>query len=194
MYADRWSPALRQGDILGPVPIPLLGTRFEIISESRSLTEEVSASAKGKVIIEADYSHVAVISHDCEFNENKRNKLLVARLQRLPGNLTDERTIAVWASNNVEARAESGESIAAVDNFALEPCAGVFDAPHVVSFTTVTPLPMSMATDLVAVKKAELTHDIRELFRKKLAWFFGRAADDIPDDEKRDAPRSERPE
>jgi hypothetical protein len=42
---------------------------------------------------------------------------------------------------------------------------------------------------LVAAKRAERTHDHRMLFREKLAWFFGRHADDINDAEKIDVPR-----
>lgn len=174
--------------MVGPIALPLLGTEFEVITPTRSLTKDLTASASGKLIIDAPNSLVAVVSHDCEFNEGKRNKLLVARLQNLPGNLTEERTEAIWASNDVEARVATGEPVAVVDNFALDPLTGVFDRPQVVSFTTITPLPMAMASDLLAAKRGELTHDVRVRLRKKLAWFLGRDADDIPDAEKSDAP------
>lgn len=127
---------------------------------------------------------MAVVSHDCELNEDKRNKLLIARLQNVQGNLTEAQIEALWASNDVVARVEADETVAAVDSFALQPLPGHFDRPQVVNFATTTPVPMSMKADLATVKKAELTHDFRVLLRKKLAWFFGRDGEDIPDEDK----------
>lgn len=192
MYSDRWSPRLRQGDIVGPVGLPLLGTQFEFIAGSRSLTEGAASSPTGKIILEAADVFVAIVSHDCEFNERKRNKLLVARLQNIQGNLTQAQVEALWASNDVAARVEADEPVAAVDSFAVEPLPGQFERPQVINFATTTPLPMSMASDLAEAKKAELVHDVRVLLRNKLAWFFGRDAEDVPDDDKQQpSPSSE---
>ena len=187
MYSERWSPRLRQGDILGPLPLPLLGTQFEVVAPTRSLTSGIETSAGGKIIIDAENVVVAVISHDCEFNDDKRNKLLVARLQNVPGNLDSEQREALRGSNDVAARVEADEAIAGVDSFLLAPLPGRYEQEQVVNFGTITPLPMKMKADLLSVKRAELRHDVRELFRAKLAWFFGRHADDMPDDQKRPA-------
>jgi hypothetical protein len=186
VYAERWSPGLRQGDVLGPLPLPLMGTEFLIVAQTRSLIgPEVG---RFSVTIPADEVHVAVISHDCEFNEDKRNKLLLARLQRVQGNLTAEEREDLRASNDVEARAAAGHDIVSVDAFVLPPLPGSFNEEMVVNFATITALPMKMADDLRSRKRAELVQETRVLFRKKLAWFFGRAAEDIPDDEKVDPP------
>ena len=188
MYSDRWSLVLRQGDIAGPISLPLLGTQFEILSTARSLTTEASAAAPGKILVDAAAVYIAVVSHDCEFNEDKRNKLLVARLQKVQGNLTDTQVQALWASNDVVARAEREETIAAVDSFVVEPLPGQFEDSQVINFATTTPLPMSMKQDLAETKKAEMTQDSRVLLRRKLAWFFGRDAEDVSDEEKRPKP------
>jgi hypothetical protein len=191
VYSELWSPGLRQGDIVGPLALPLLGKRFEVVGRGSSLTTTAQLEPVGKVIIEGVEAFTAVVSHDCEFNEGKRNKLLVARLQRVQGNLTEEELDAVWASNDVEARVEADQPIAAVDSFIVAPLNGLFPEPQVINFATTTPLPMAMKDDLLAAKKAEMDHDFRVLFRKKLAWFFGRDAEDIPDADKRPPPEPE---
>jgi hypothetical protein len=43
--------------------------------------------------------------------------------------------------------------------------------------TTITPFPMKMRSGFAAVKRAEMRHDQRVLFRDKLAWFVGRVAE-----------------
>ena len=109
----------------------------------------------------------------------------------MPGNLTPEERAALRASNDVEARAEANETVAGVDCYLFDPLEGVLEEECIASFTTITPLPMKFADDFLAAKRAELEHSHRELFRKKLAWFFGREADDIPDHQRIDPPASE---
>lgn len=132
---------------------------------------------------------LAVLSHDCEFNERKRNKFLVARLQNMPGNLSGDERAALFASNDVRARVEANEPVAGVDTFALNPAPGVFHREQVISFTTITPLPIAMQHDLLDGKKLELTQERRGQLREKIAWFFGRDAEDIPDAHKSPAPQ-----
>ena len=75
-----------------------------------------------------------VISHDCEFNEAKRNKLLVARLQGVQGNLTEEQRGDLRQSNDVEARAQAKLDVAGVNAFVFDPLPGVFeDEPSPIS-------------------------------------------------------------
>jgi hypothetical protein len=48
---------------------------------------------------------------------------------------------------------------------------------------------MKFKDQFVDLKRAELDHAVRQLLRKKLAWFFGgRTAEDIDDAEKFDRP------
>lgn len=188
MYADRWSRRLRQGDIVGPFPLPLMGKDVSLGFKSSTLIAPTPGDAPLTVTMPAANVHVAIISHDCEFNEDKRNKMLVARLQGPQGNLTEEQWEALRASNDVLARSEAGLPVAGVDSFLVDPVPGLFDTEQVVSFSTITPLPMKMAGDLYKLKCAEMTHETRVRFREKLAWFVGRDGDDIPDDEKSDKP------
>lgn len=191
MYSAKWSPGLRQGDILGPIPLPLMGTDFNVVVPSKTLIAPEVGEEKFSVTIPADKLVATVISHDCEFNENKRNKLLVARLQKPQGNLTEEQLQDVRASNDVQARADAGLDVMAVDAFWFDPVPGVFEDVHVANFATITPLPMKMVNDLIGQKRAELDHPTRVLFRAKLAWFVGRAADDIPEADKQEPPPSD---
>lgn len=188
MYSARWSPRLRQGDILGPLPLPLVGTDFTVSFKTRSLVLPEAGNEELSVTMKAEKVLVTVISHDCEFNEGKRNKLLVARLQKPQGNLTEEKRQDLRDSNDVHSRASAGVEVAGVDGFVFAPLHGVFADEQVASFTTITPLPMKMKDELYKAKRAELEHEHRVLFRTKLAWFMGRAADDIPDADKIDPP------
>lgn len=140
------------------------------------------------MILDTTETFVVVVSHDCEFNDRKRNKLLVARLQRIQGNLTLEQREALRASNDVGARAAANLPVAGVDGWVFDPLADVFEDEQVASFTTITPLPIGMHDELRQNKKAELVHEDRVRFRSKLAWFMGRDAEDIPDDDKTPIP------
>lgn len=188
MYSAKWSPGLRQGDILGPIPLPLMGNSFGLVITSNTLIAPEVGDEKFSVTIEAQKVVVTVISHDCEFNEGKRNKLLVARLQKPQGNFTEQERQDLRDSNDVQARSDAGLTVMAVDSFLLDPVPGVFDEAQVVNFATITPLPMKMVNDLKGQKRAELDQATRVLFRLKLAWFVGRAAEDIPEDDKVDPP------
>jgi hypothetical protein len=188
VYLDCWSPGLRQGDIVGKISLPLLGAKFEVLAGAQSLVAPPPDQAPKRVVVETTETLVVVISHDCEFNERKRNKLLVARLQRTQGNLTPEQREALRASNDVEVRVLAELPVAGVDCWVFDPLPGIFDKERIASFTTITPLPMGMHDELLTSKKAELRHDERVKFRSKLAWFMGRDAEDIPPGEKTPAP------
>jgi hypothetical protein len=162
---------------------------MQVLADAQSLIEEISTQTVKNVILPCTATHVVIVSHDCEFNDNKRNKLLVARLQKVQGNLDAEQIASLRASNDVDHRTRVEEQpIDGVDNWLFDPIPGVFSTTMVASFTTITALPMPMRDDLKKAKKSELTHEHRVRFRRKLAWFMGRDADDISDDEKVEAP------
>jgi hypothetical protein len=177
---------LRQGDIVGPIFLPLLARDITILGTTPTLTSHAPEQSFAHVVVPVEKRLTAVVSHDCEFNEEKRNKLLVARIQEVPGNLTDEERERLRASNDVEAllSQDPNARIAGVDSFVLAPLPGVFDVEQIVAFATITSLPMKMKDDLLAAKQAEMVHADRVRLRQKLAWFFGRAGDDLPDGEK----------
>lgn len=187
MYTNRWSrDRLRQGDVIGKVFVPAVGATVRPVAKAQSLTSVSSTQPLQEVIVAGDWRYIAVISHDCEFNENKRNRFLVARIERVPGNLDVNERHALRASNDVEARAVASEDVAGVDSFLLDPIPGAFDEESVVAFTTITPLPTKLLGDYLKSKVAELEHEHRLLLRAKLAWFFGRFAEDVGDDAKFD--------
>jgi hypothetical protein len=134
-----------------------------------------------------------IVSHDCEFNEGKRNKLLLARLQSVPRNLSPEQLEDLRQSNDIETRIARGLTVAAVDSWLFASVPGAFDDEHVANFGTITPLPMKLSSELLSVKRAELAHAPRVLFRKKLAYFVGRDAEDIPETEKHLQPPQDEP-
>ena len=188
MYVDRWSPGLRQGDVLGEVFMPAMASEIRFLPQAQRVTSEAQVERPREALIQGAWRFVAVVSHDCEFNEGKREKLLVARIQGLPRNLTSEERVALRESNDVEARSEAGENIAGVNSWLFDPLPGAFDEESVADFTSITALPMGLLDEYRSLKRAELHHDHRLLFRFKLAWFFGRPADDVPDEEKSDRP------
>src|SRR4051812_14341204 len=114
MYSDRWSPGLRQGDVLGKVFFPALGAQFQTVSTTASVVGGLSMPAIENVLVKGEQRFAIVISHDCEFNEDKRNRLLLARLESVPGNLKEDQLIALRASNDVESRSQAKEKVAGV--------------------------------------------------------------------------------
>jgi hypothetical protein len=188
VYSDLWSPELRQGDVIGKIFFPTLGSQFQTVLTARSLVAAPAPTKLEVVQVPGDRRFAVVISHDCEFNEGKRNRLLVARVENVPGNLTDQQRQELRASNDVEAQANAGKDIAGVDSFVLDPVPGAFEEEKIAVFTTITPLPIKMKEEFLQSKRAEMCHEYRVLFRKKLAWFFGRDADDVDDAEKFQAP------
>jgi hypothetical protein len=173
---------------VGRIFFPYLGAEVQTLATTRSLVEEVAGAPTERVIVPGDRRFVVIVSHDCEFNVGKRNRLLVARIEPVPGHLKPEQLDDLRESNDVRARAAAGKTVAGVDSFVLAPLPGAFEIEQIAVFTTITPLPMKMAEGLRSAKRAEMNHDARVLFRDKLAWFVGRAEDDISDDEKADAP------
>jgi len=186
MYSELWSPRLRQGDVLGPLHLPLVGRKQEVIAALEAVGSETGGAAD-RMIVPAARRHVVVVSHDCEFNEAKRDRLLLARVQSVPQSPGLDFD-ALRASNDIDARHAAGAPVVGVDNFVLDPLPEHFEEPQVVVFTTVTPYPAkNMLAELQRVKQAELLHSQRLLLRRKLAWFFLRGEEDVDEAEKRPA-------
>jgi hypothetical protein len=188
MWSDDWSPTLRQGDIIGPIWMPMIGKKdLDVVGSVGIAAMEMTEPKQALVPISPRY--VAVVSHDCEFNENKRERLLVARVQTIDPRMTPEQINEARESNDVEARHNANKHVDGVDSFVIDPIDGVSDAFQAVSFTTIMPVPMPQVTALLGAKVAELTHDQRLIYKRKLIWFFTRSNEDVPADAKR--PRAE---
>lgn len=158
-------------------------------STVESLVTTAPIPSLSSVTVPTQSAFVVVISHCCEFNPGKRNRVLLARLEAMPGHLTEEQLDAIRAANDFEPIAEARDSVPGVDNFVFSPLPEAFDHEMVAVFSSSTPFPMKHQDALLGVKRAELEHEVRLLFRKKLAWFVGgRDPNDIDESEKHDAP------
>lgn len=183
MYSELWSPSLRQGDVLGPLYVPMVGNKQTVISSLVGPGGGVGDEVE-QMLFPAKSRYVTVVSHDCEFNEGKRDRLLVARMQNTPRD-DPELVEKLRQSNDVEARHAAKEQVDGVDNFLFEPLEGAFEYPYVAVFSTIIPFPAADVVGYQRIKKAELTHEHRLLFRTKLAWYFVRGPEDVPEDEKK---------
>jgi hypothetical protein len=190
VYSNRWSPGLRQGDVLADVLFPALAASIQIQTTVSSFAATAKPEPGGRIVVPAEKKFAVVISHCCEFNEGKTNRMLLARLERPPGNLTQEQLVDLRGANDYRARlAEGAEKVAGVDWFVFEQLSGTFEDEMVVSFSSATPFPMKLKDTFAEMKRAELDHDVRLLFRAKLAWFVaGRDSKDIDDALKVDRP------
>jgi hypothetical protein len=186
MYSELWSRRLRQGDVIGPIPIPVLGKKPQVVSSVASFAGSPEDSVEG-VIVPARPRYAAVLSHDCEFNEAKREHILLARIQRLDPRLSPDQIEAVRLSNDVRARHAANATVDGVDSFLIDEITAHIQGPHVIAFTTIIPYPNTedMRTALYRAKRAELLHEHRLLLKQKLAWFFLRTDEDVPEEEKR---------
>ena len=186
MYSELWSTRLRQGDIVGPVSIPFLGKQHQVLTTVDTLGGTIPTEIQS-VVVPVKPKYVAIVSHDCEFNEAKREYILLARIQRIDPRMKPEEIEAVRLSNDVRGRHEAKQQVDGVDSFLIDPIDGHLEGPQVISFTAVTPYPTTatMLADLLDRKRAELTHEQRLLLKQKLAWFFLRSDDDVPAEEKR---------
>jgi hypothetical protein len=188
MYSERWSPGLRQGDIFGRVPYPLTRSAQR---QRVSVTGGFAARAEDQELghlVKTDHRYVMVLSHDCEFNEDKRLQFLVARVEELSAKLTPAELSLLKDGNDIEAASAAGKQVA-VDIFFLDPYKGLFDAPMRVNFCTMSSFSMDLADEASRLKQAELLQEERVRLRRKLGYFFGRDTEDISDADKR--PRSE---
>jgi hypothetical protein len=187
VYASAWSPRLRQGDIFGKIHYPLSKAGFQLVSEETSPAVDAPQGGVQLMMVRGNPRYAMVLSHDCEFNEGKRPHFLIGRIEGIPKTLSDEQVAEMVAGNNYEARAREGKP-AAIDTFVVDPLEGAFDEYQRVSFSSIVPLPMSMKEDMLKLKCAELDHEQRVLLRSKLAAFFGRSAQDVPEDYKEPRP------
>jgi hypothetical protein len=146
VYSNLWSPGLRQGDIVGEIPFPLHTKKSQFLTSPGTITgfELVPEMA----IVQAKKQYVAVVSHDCEFNEDKRQHFLVAKVEVLQHDLTKEQLATLRAENDIEA-----SGAAQLDTFYLDPIDGTFDRPRRVNFWTITPFAVSALDQFKSLKR-----------------------------------------
>jgi hypothetical protein len=183
LYSDLRSPTLRQGDVCGPIPFPKFKNAPQPVLRPQGWASD--ADVNSTLELPADSRYVVVVSHCCEFNEAKRAQFLVARIQDFAGNLTSEARIAIRAANDAIRESDAEQRYDYIDTFVLDPLTDCFAEPQLVSFTTITALPISMVGTVKKTKHAELEHEHRVRLRSKLGFFFGRDAEDIDEKDKR---------
>ena len=190
MYSGRWTPGLRQGDILGPCPYPKLKN---LPQQARREGWKSGSQPAQALEFPADDRYAVVVSHDCEFNATKRVHFLLARVEAFSPRLDEPVRAEIKASNDAIRIGEGNEGAERwdyIDTFVLDPLPPHFETDMLVRFTAITAWPMSDLKTFVDLKRAELEHAHRVRLRKKLGFFFGRDADDEPDEKKFDAPAS----
>ena len=184
MYYDRWSPGLRQGDILIDIPFPILPRKQIQVLVPGGLTLSVPQGTQGVTSVDAPLQIVMVLSHDCEFNEGKRLHFTVARVEGVSGKTTKEELDSLRMGNDVQAAA-AGDNPIALDTFLLDPLEPHFAHPRRANLAAVTSIPMEHVAAALRQKRAELDQTTRVLLRRKLTYFWGRDTEDIPDEDKR---------
>jgi hypothetical protein len=188
VYSNRWSPRLRQGDVVGPLNYPKLK------KAPREVVTSGWGGAQPETTLEtpASSKYAVVVSHDCEFNDTKRVQLLLARLDDFSQSTDEETKAAIKSANDaIRIREDHDDDEVGydyIDTFVLDALPGRFDHDQLIRFTTITSWPMAMKDPIRELKQAELEHDHRVRLRNKLGFFFGRGGDDMPDEEKSDAP------
>jgi len=186
MYADYWCSCLRQGDVIGPIPLPVIPAK-PIVTSQTSPVATAGAEITG-MLVDAKPAYAVILSHDCEFlNEGKAERILLARVQSIDKRADAERMEEIRSSNDVRARLALGGVVHGVDSFLLDPIPGHLDDRKVAAFRTLVSYSNTPATltALYHLKRAELQHSQRLLLKHKLAWFFLRSDEDLPDEEKR---------
>jgi hypothetical protein len=202
LYSKLWSKTLRQGDVCGPILYPKFKSPPQQVLRPQGWAAD--AAVNDTLELPADSRRVVVVSHCCEFNETKRAQFLVARIQDFAPNLSPADRAAIRAANDAIRKSEDDESEGLesqddesegdetddgkrydyIDTFVLEPIPNCFAEPQLVSFTTIMALPIAMASNIKALKHAELEHEHREKLRNKLGFFLGRKGDDVDESEK----------
>jgi len=182
MYAESWSPRLRQGDVFGQIYYPLSKQAgFQRVSGETSLSVDLADGTPTHLMVSGTPRYAVIVSHDCEFNEGKREWFLVARLQGLPKNMPAKELEELQSGNDYAAMAREGRPIA-IDTFVFATLPVSIDQPQRLNFNSIVPLPMTSKKAMLKLKQGELQHTHRVLLREKLAAFVGRSAPDVPDD------------
>ncbi len=133
--------------------------------------------------------YAVVVSHDCDFNEGKREYFLAASIHELDQrDRKPERTEKLRLDN--DARRHSPANQIALRGFLLEPIPGCFEEPMLAIFDTITPISMRFKAEMVRLKRAEMEHEHRVRLREKLALFLARGVDDISQELKVDPPEN----
>ena len=122
--------------------------------------------------------YALVVSHDCDFNEDKRDFFLAVSIHELtPKDRKPERLEKLRLDN--DARRHTAAQQIALRAFLLEPVPGHFDEPRLAVFDTITPIAMKFKAEMLKLKRAEMDHVHRVMLREKLALFISRQQDDI---------------
>jgi len=125
--------------------------------------------------------YALVVSHDCDFNEGKRDFFLAASIHDLtPQDSKPERLEKLRLDNDADRHTPANQI--ALRGFLLEPVPGIFEEPKMAVFDTITPIAMKFRVDMLRVKRAEMAHEHRVMLRKKLGLFISREENDISDE------------
>lgn len=122
--------------------------------------------------------YALVISHDCDFNEGKRDFFLAASIHELTSKDRKPDRLEKLRLDN-DARRHTAAHQIALRAFLIEPILGHFDEPRLAVFDTITPIAMKFKSEMLKLKRAEMSHEHRVMLREKLALFVAREEADI---------------
>lgn len=178
---------MRQGDVFGLVDFPSAKAGIQRGFSPATAPTHAAIEVPNVAIMASSARYALVVSHDCDFNEGKRDFFLTASVHDLtPQDKKPERLAKLRLDNDAD-RHTSANQIA-LRGFLLEPLPGIFDEPKMAVFDTITPIAMKFRSDMLRLKRAEMSHEHRVMLRKKLGLFVAREENDIADELKIDAP------
>jgi hypothetical protein len=187
LWSPLWSHRLRQGDIFGLIDYPSAKAGISRGTSPPGAPVHTKIDKPNMAIMVSSPRYALVISHDCDFNEGKRDFFLAASIHELDRrDRKPERLEKLRRDNN--ARSHTPANQIALKGFLLEPVPGHFEEPMLALFETITPIAMKFKVDMLKLKRAEMNHAHRVMLREKLMLFAGRQEDDIPDNLKASPP------
>ena len=173
-----WSQRLRQGDVFGLIDYPSAKAGLQRATSPAAHPAHGELADPKLAIMACSARYAVVVSHDCDFNEGKREYFLAASIHELdPRDRKPERLEKLRLDN--DAHRHSPANQIALRGFLLEPVPGCFDEPMLAVFDTITPISMRFKAEKLKLKRAEMDQEHRVQLREKLALFVARAVDDI---------------
>jgi len=182
--------SLRQGDILTPVPFPVIDAETVVLGKIDGQTRieiphpkivALPREHRGQndcvtMQIKARLAPCAVISHCCELELRNGKCLLptisVARIVAVKESIGKDREKASSLKANKDPRIHGDPGY--LDYFYLEPTASIGGVECVVDFAQIAPVPGTEYQNLLQRKVLQLVDRERVKFKIKLAAFLGR--------------------
>lgn len=163
MYEENFNRGwLYIGDILSGLKLPnLKKDEFHLVSQSND-----DKTYSVRLMMPTDF--FVYLSHECDFNENKRQYFILAPMFGIPADVrrrTDDFHRLI-NSNDVKAHPNY------LNLFYYSPSPPRFSEDKLMDFTRVISVPVTLRQQLLESKVLELTLKNRLLIKDKLGYYF----------------------